>query len=149
MSENDKPFLLLHITLSSIHTLSTRGIQTVYPFYSLWGNWIGVTVAVSYTFTVCVCERERDSVCGCMRVQFYPELIMQYVFVGVAVLSGVVYLVMFLVMVVKAYRHLSSQQSSISHLSPPAQQKARVRKCVFHSLGQFVCVCVCVFVRVF
>ena len=50
----------------------------------------------------------------------------QYLFVGVATLSGVVYLVMFVVMVARAYRHLRDRQTNISHLSPQAQKTAQV-----------------------
>ena len=47
-------------------------------------------------------------------------------FVGVALLSGVVYLVMLVVMVVRAYSHLRTSQRSMSHLSSQAQERAKV-----------------------
>ena len=53
----------------------------------------------------------------------------QYVFVGVALLSGVVYLLMFLVMVVQAYHHLKSRQTNLSNLSASAQERAKVSVC--------------------
>ena len=43
-------------------------------------------------------------------------------------LSGVVYLAMFVVMVARAYRHLRALQSNLSHLSPQAQERAQVRE---------------------
>ncbi|CAI8045630.1 Protein wntless [Geodia barretti] len=76
-----------------VYEFCERGIQTVFPFYSLWSTSFGETVA--------------------------------YLFVGVATLSGVVYLVMFVVMVARAYRHLRDRQTNISHLSPQAQKTAQ------------------------
>jgi hypothetical protein len=88
---------LVTISTSSIfmfvYEFCERGIQTVFPFYSLWSTSFGETVA--------------------------------YLFVGVATLSGVVYLVMFVVMVARAYRHLRDRQTNISHLSPQAQKTAQ------------------------
>jgi hypothetical protein len=44
---------LLTVTVSSffmfIYEFCERGVQTVYPFYSLWSNWVSQTVAVSFS----------------------------------------------------------------------------------------------------
>lgn len=47
-------------------------------------------------------------------------------FVGVAMLSALVYLVMFMVLVVKAYAHLRTRQRNVSQLSPQAQERVKV-----------------------
>jgi hypothetical protein len=92
-----------------VYEFCERGIQTVYPFYSLWGSWAGETIA--------------------------------FVFVGVAVSSAVVYLGMFAVTMVRAYRHLQARQAGLAHLSPPAQLRAQA---VFSQWKCFLLLTACV-----
>ncbi|XP_064385810.1 protein wntless-like [Halichondria panicea] len=82
--------VLLACTFLFIYEFCERGIQVVFPFYSLWGNWLSISVA--------------------------------WVFIGIASLSALLYLLMFLVATVRAYLELRRKEKELSSLSESARR---------------------------